>query len=85
MRPPMPTVIRSSKSLGDALRRSRRLAGLTQKELGSRTNLRQATISSLEAGEGATLDTLFSVLTILKMELQMMERSRSEPALDDIF
>jgi HTH-type transcriptional regulator/antitoxin HipB len=71
--------------LGDALRRARRAAGLTQKELGIRTNLRQATISSLENGEGATLDTMFAVLTVLKLELQLAERSQATVALDDLF
>ena len=60
----MPSVVRSPKLLGEALRRARRAAGLTQTELGQRTNLRQATISSLENGEGATLDTVFAVLPV---------------------
>ena len=81
----MRSVIRSSQSLGAALRNARRMAGLTQKELGARTNLRQATISSLENGDAGTLDTLFTVMTYLKLELQLAERSLSVPALDDIF
>jgi HTH-type transcriptional regulator / antitoxin HipB len=81
----MRSVIRSPQTLGNALRHARRTAGLTQKELGARTNLRQATISSLEKGEGATLDTLFAVLTFLKLELALTERSQSAPALDEIF
>lgn len=81
----MPPIIRSPQSLGTALRNARQDAGLTQRELGARTNLRQATISSLEKGEGGTLDTLFAVLTYLKLELQVAERSQSTPALDDIF
>jgi HTH-type transcriptional regulator/antitoxin HipB len=78
-------VIRSSQALGTALRQARLNAGLTQKELGQRTNLRQATISALENGESATLDTVFAVMTFLKLELQLAERSRSLPALDDLF
>ena len=81
----MHAVVRSSKSLGEALRRARRAAGLTQKELGSRTNLRQATISSLENDEGATLDTLFAVLTAIDLELRLGERSEAPVALDDLF
>lgn len=81
----MTAVIRSPKMLGEALRRLRRSAGLTQKELGVRTNLRQATISSLENGEGATLDTMFAVLTALKLELQLAERSHAAVALDELF
>lgn len=81
----MRSVIRSPQTLGQALRRERRAAGLTQKELGTRTNLRQATISSLEQGKGATLDTLFAVVTFLKLDLALTERDQSAPALDDIF
>ena len=81
----MLAVIRSSQTLGLALRRARLAAGFTQSELGARTNLRQATISGLEKGDGATLDTVFAVVTFLKLELQLTERSQSTPALDDIF
>ena len=81
----MLSIIRSSQGLGAALRNARRAAGLTQKELGARTNLRQATISSLEKGEAGTLETLFTVLTYLKLELRLSERSQSAPALDEIF
>jgi HTH-type transcriptional regulator/antitoxin HipB len=81
----MHTIARSSQSLGAALRNARQNAGLTQRELGARTNLRQATISNLEKGDGGTLETLFAVITYLKLELQVAERSQSAPALDDIF
>lgn len=67
------------------MRNARQDAGLTQRELGARTNLRQATISALENGEGGTLDTVFAVLTYLKLELEIAERSQSTTALDDIF
>ena len=81
----MQSVVRSPKLLGEALRRARRSAGLTQTELGQRTNLRQATISSLENGEGATLDTVFAVLTVLKLDLELAARTDAVPALDDLF
>jgi len=81
----MPPVIRSPKSFGQALRRARRAAGLTQAELGARTQLRQATISNLENGEGATLETVFAVLTTLKLDITLSDRAADTPALDDIF
>lgn len=81
----MASIIRSPETLGVALRHARQAAGLTQKELGARTNLRQATISNLEQGRGATLETLFAVTTFLKLELQLAERSHATVALDDIF
>ncbi|VXD00206.1 helix-turn-helix domain-containing protein [Sphingomonas sp. 8AM] len=81
----MVSLVRSPKSLGEALRRARRAAGLTQAELGRRTSLRQATISSLENGDGATLDTLFAVLTALRLDVELGPRSDSGPALEDLF
>lgn len=81
----MKSVIRSTQALGAHIRRMRKESGLTQAELGSRTKLRQATISSLENGEGATLDTLFAVITILKLELVLTTRSTSPAELDEIF
>lgn len=81
----MMALVRSPKSLGDALRRARRAAGLTQAELGKRTNLRQATISGLENGEGATLDTLFAVVTALRLDVELGSRDDGGPALEDLF
>jgi len=81
----MKSVIRSTQALGAHIRRIRKELGLTQAELGSRTKLRQATISALENGEGATLDTLFAVITILKLELVFATRSTSPTELDEIF
>lgn len=81
----MRSLIRSQKSLGNAIRRARRAAGLTQQQLGARTNLRQATISNLEKGEGGSLETLFAVLTFLELELELRARSISAPPLEDIF
>jgi len=81
----MTLLVRSPKSLGDALRRARREAGLTQAELGRCSGLRQATISGLENGDGATLDTLFAVLTALRLDVELGPRSDSVPALEDLF
>lgn len=81
----MRTVIRSAQTLGSALREARRAAGLTQLELGQKTGLRQATISSLENGEGGTLDSLFKVVTELKLEMRLETRSTSPADLDEIF
>lgn len=80
-----PSAIRSPRSLGSALRRARTAAGLTQLQLGQRTSLRQATISSLERGDGATLDTLFAVMTYLKLDLLLTPRRDTDIDLDDLF
>lgn len=81
----MRTTIRSTKTLGASVREARRAAGFTQSELGLKTGLRQATISSLENGEGGTLESLFKVLTVLNLEVRLVVRSTSQQDLDDIF
>ena len=79
-----PTIIaRDARQAGAALRRLRRKLGLTQAELGARMNVRQATISKLEAGEPATqLRILMDALTALDLELVI--RPRSSVADDDL-
>jgi HTH-type transcriptional regulator/antitoxin HipB len=81
----MRNIIRSAKTLGSSIREARRAAGLTQSDLGLKTALRQATISSLENGEGGTLESLFKVLTALKLEMRLEARSTSRSDLDEIF
>ncbi len=77
---------RTSQQLGAALRRRRKTIGLTQGELGERINKRQATISSLEAGGGGTLETLLAVLAALDLELLIRPRAKSvRTDLGDIF
>ena len=73
-----PQLSRSSKQLGQALRRCRRLLKLSQKELGEKTRLRQSTISELEAGKpGTKLQTFFDVLTALDLEIIIQPRSKT--------
>jgi len=69
---------RTLKHLGAALRRYRKEQGLSQLDLSSRIHKRQATISNLEAGEGGTLDTLFSVLSALELELVLRPRTKTD-------
>ncbi len=59
---------------------------LRQGDIGSRTNLRQATISALENGEARTqLRTLIHVLTALDLELVIRERSNAHGQIEDMF
>ena len=81
----MRSVIRSAQGMGTSLKEARRTAGLTQLELGRRTGLRQATISSFENGEGGTLESLFKLLSELKLDLRLEPRSTDLPDLDSIF
>lgn len=81
----MRSVIRSTQAMGSSLREARHSVALTQLELGRRTGLRQATISRLENGEGGTLESLFKLLSALKMDLHLEPRSADLPDPDDIF
>ena len=62
----MNDIARTPKQIGSSLRKRRRGLRLTQQDLASRTNLRQATISQLESGEsGSQLRTLIDVMAAL--------------------
>jgi HTH-type transcriptional regulator/antitoxin HipB len=80
-------IARTSKQVGDAVRRHRRSQDLTQSDLGDKTQLRQATISGLEAGEpGTQLRTLFDVITALDLELVIRPRTKaSNENIEDLF
>ncbi len=82
----MEQIARTSRQIGAALRRRRRSMNLRQSDIGSRTNLRQATISALENGEAGTqLRTLINVLTALDLELVVRERSNAGAEIEDLF
>lgn len=73
----MDQIARTSKQIGDALRRRRRTLNLTQKDLGTKTTLRQATISAIESGEpGTQLRTLFDVMAALNLEILVRPRTK---------
>jgi HTH-type transcriptional regulator / antitoxin HipB len=80
-------IARTPKQVGDAVRRRRRALGMTQKDIAGKTNLRQATISGVEAGEvGTQLRTLFDVLTALDMEVVVRPRTKaSTDKIEDLF
>jgi HTH-type transcriptional regulator/antitoxin HipB len=82
----MEQIVRTSKQLGAAIRRHRRSAGLSQAQLGAKTNLRQATISALERGEpGTELRTVIDVMTALGIEMVVRDRSQSPGKIEDLF
>jgi HTH-type transcriptional regulator/antitoxin HipB len=83
----MDQIGRTSKQLGEIIRRHRRRRGQTQQELAAKVQLRQATISKLEAGEPATqLKTLLDTLSALGLEIVVRLRTRASTAeIDDIF
>ena len=74
----MEQLIHSAKSLGNALRRVRKLKKLSQKEAGIPFSLEQSTVSSLEQGaKGTRLETLFRMLAAL--DLEMVIRTKKTP------
>lgn len=83
----MEQIVRTTRQLGSVLRRARRQHHMTQTSLGQKMNVRQATISKLEAGEpGTRLATLMSVLAALDLEIVIRPRTTSSIAdLEDIF
>ena len=83
----MTQLARSATQIGNIVKRQRRTAGLTQQELAERLGVRQATVSSVEAGAGGTkLSTLLDMLAALDLELTVAPRSGGTPtALEDIF
>jgi HTH-type transcriptional regulator/antitoxin HipB len=76
---------RSLAQVGNAIRRRRKLLSLSQGQLCERTGLRQATISSLEAGDSAArLSTLLDILMALDLELVIRDRTQGA-RIEDIF
>ena len=76
----MEQIARTTKQVAAAVRRIRRQHGMTQSQLGKKINLRQATISKLEAGEEATLlQTLLDTLAALNLELVIRPRTKASP------
>lgn len=79
-------IARTPEQIGAAVRRHRKLQSLTQRQLGEKTSLRQATISDLETGEGGVqLKTLMQVLAALNLELVIQNRSTAQRDIEDIF
>lgn len=71
----MVELARTPKQLGNLIHRARKSQGLSQAELGMKTGLRQATISQIEAGQGARLESILKVLAVLNLELRIAPRS----------
>lgn len=78
---------RTPDQLGEALRRIRKSKSMTQKDVSQRTNLRIATISSLENGDpGTQLRTVMSVMSALGLEFVIQSRDESGASnIEDIF
>lgn len=68
--------ITSPKQLAQAIRNTRKQSKLTQRETAENINMKQSTVSEFENHpEGSRLDTLFKLLAVLDLELQVVSRS----------
>lgn len=82
----MHQVLRAPKIFGAAIAQRRKDRGLTQSELASKVNTRQATISDLENGKGGTrIDIVFAIMATLNLEIVLQDRDSKRKALPAIF
>ena len=81
----MDLTARTAGQLGHALQRARKARGWTQSDISARTNLRVATISSLENGSAGTkLATVMAIMAVLGLEFRLAKRGGSVE-IEDIF
>jgi HTH-type transcriptional regulator/antitoxin HipB len=72
----MSELARSPEQIGNAIRRARKKRGMSQAELGTKSGLRQETISLIENGNpAAKLETILAVLAALELEMHIAPRS----------
>ena len=72
------TPITSPKTLGLVLRKHRKELGLTQSQVGSKFNIRQASISKIESGShGVSIDTIFRLMSALNLEMCLQCRNNN--------
>ncbi|MDB5806027.1 MAG: transcriptional regulator, family [Betaproteobacteria bacterium] len=68
---------RDPRQAGNIIRNARKALNLSQGELAEKVGTRQATISLIESGSGATrLETILAILAALDLELTIGPRSR---------
>ena len=74
--------VTSPENLGKVLKLYRKNQGLTQVEAGSKFNLPQKTVSTIEAGTaGIRLDTAFKYMSALGLEMHL--EPRNKPSADE--
>jgi HTH-type transcriptional regulator/antitoxin HipB len=83
----MDQIARTTKDLGNVLRKARKARNLTQADLATLAGIWQRTVSNIEtSASGAKVDTIFDLLAALDLELHIVPRSKMTPAdLEDIF
>jgi HTH-type transcriptional regulator/antitoxin HipB len=83
----MSDLARNPKQIGNIIRRARKKQGLTQAQLGEKSDLWQETISMIENGHPAAKQgTILALLAALDLELRIMPRKKGTAAdIEDIF
>ncbi|KKC24266.1 helix-turn-helix domain-containing protein [Sphingomonas sp. SRS2] len=77
---------RSPKQLGMLIQNARRRHNLTQQALASLVGTGQKTVSRIESGHAGTkLETLFSLLGALDLDIQIGPRRKGDADLGEIF
>jgi HTH-type transcriptional regulator/antitoxin HipB len=73
----MTILARTPDQLGNAIRRMRKQAGLSQQALAEKCGLWQETISKIERGlPGAKIETIMQIMAALDLELVVRPRTR---------
>lgn len=68
----------SGMNIGDRVRRARKNAGLTQKQLGDAVGVRQATISDLEKGESRSSAYLVQIADVCSVSAEWLATGKGE-------
>jgi HTH-type transcriptional regulator/antitoxin HipB len=73
----MKQLVYSPQSLGNAIRRQRKLKQLNQSDAGKPFKIEQTTFSDVERGaEGTRVDTLFRILAALDLEMIIQTKKK---------
>lgn len=82
----MTQLARSPKQLGTIIRNVRVSRNLTQQAVADLVGTGQKTVSRIEGGHpGTKLDTLFSIIAALDLDLNLAPRSKGGAGLGEIF
>ena len=83
----MPRSVRTARQLGTLIREERKRRNMSQQELANLVGTGQKTISAIENGnEGATLETVFRLLAVLQLEIELSPRALTPGrSISDVF
>ena len=82
----MKNPVRTRRDIGHAIQRARRHRKLTQVALAATSGVWQPTISKIENGGDAKLETIFALLAALDLELTVDDRGKGfADTMEEIF